>query len=93
MKATLLWSLLHAMVHDFVFFAVLQISIMQTTAINQNVCPRVLFMGVKVHYKEHQLTFGDYVEVYDGTNNACKSRNIPCITLYPCANATQSWEL
>lgn len=68
-----------------------KINIMQTTAINSNVCPRVLFTGLKVHYKELELTFGDYEEVFNGTENTSKTRMIPCITLYPCANATQTW--
>ena len=45
------------------------------TAINTNVCPKVLFTGLKVHYKkELELSFGDYAEVYDGTDNTSVSR-------------------
>ncbi len=38
------------------------------------------------------LAFGDYCEVYDGTDNTSKSRTLPCIALHPCNNATGSWE-
>ncbi len=44
---------------DLVAFAVTQINIMQATAVNSNACPRVLFTGLKVQYKELELTFGD----------------------------------
>jgi hypothetical protein len=48
---------------------------------------------MRINYKkELELAFGDYVEVYDGTENTSKSRSIPCIALYPCCNATGSWE-
>ncbi len=69
------------------------INIRRTTAINLNVCPRVLFTGVWINFKkELELAFGDYVEVYDGTKNTSKSKSIPCIAFYPCCNATGSWE-
>lgn len=61
------------------------------TTINGNICLRVLFTGLKVHYKELELTFGDYLEVFDGTDNTSKTRTIPCIAIYPCANVTCSW--
>ncbi len=41
--------------------------------------------------KELSLAFGDYAEVYDGTNNTARSCSIPCIALYPCNNSTESW--
>ncbi len=59
-------------------------------AINSNVCPKSFFIGLKVHCKVLELTFGDYVEIYDGTDNTSKSRMIACIALYPCANVTHS---
>ncbi len=81
------------LVKDLVAYAVSRINIRRTTAINLNVCPRVLFTGMRINYKkELELAFGDYVEVYDGTENTSKSRSIPCIALYPCCNATGSWE-
>jgi hypothetical protein len=72
--------------------AVSRINIQRTTAISQNVCPRVLFTGMRVDYrKELSLAFGDYCEVFDGTDNTSKQRSVPCIVLYPCCNATGSW--
>jgi hypothetical protein len=63
------------------------------TALNENVCPKVLFTGVKVNYKkELELAFGDYCEVYNGTDNTSASRSVPCIALYPANNSTGSWE-
>jgi len=84
-KAGLKWQLPNIMVRDLVAYCVSRINIRRTTAINTNVCPRVLFTGIKVNYKkELELAFGDYVEVYDGTDNTSKPRSIPCIALYPC---------
>jgi hypothetical protein len=37
------------------------------------------------------LAFGDYCEVYDGTDNTSRERSVPCIALYPCNNAAGSW--
>jgi hypothetical protein len=37
------------------------------------------------------LGFGDYCEVYDGTDNTTCSRTVPCIAIYPCCNYTGSW--
>ncbi len=77
---------------DLVAFVVSRINIQQSTAINQNVCARVVFTGMKPDFrKELSLGFGDYCEVYDGTNNTTKSRSIPCIALYPCCNISGSW--
>jgi hypothetical protein len=45
--------------------------------------------GIKVNYKkELELAFGEYVEVYDGTDNTSRARSVPCIGLFPCANST-----
>jgi hypothetical protein len=41
--------------------------------------------------KELSLGFGDYCEVYDGTDNTTRSRSLPCVALYPCCNLTGSW--
>jgi hypothetical protein len=47
---------------------------------------------MKVDYrKELSLAFGDYCEVFDGTDNTSKQRSVPCIALYPCCNTTGSW--
>jgi hypothetical protein len=80
------------MVKDLVAYAVSRINIRRTTAISQNVCPRVLFTGMRVDYqKELSLAFGDYCEVFDGTDNMSRQRSVPCIALYPCCNTTGSW--
>lgn len=91
-KNGLLWPLPATMVKDLVAYAIARINIKRTTAINQNVCPKVLFTGIKVNFKkELELAFGDYCEVYDGTDNTSASRSIPCIALYPNSNSTGSW--
>jgi hypothetical protein len=38
------------------------------------------------------LGFGDYCEVFDGSDNTSRSRNLPYIALYPCNNSTGSWQ-
>jgi hypothetical protein len=91
-KASLPWKLPPMMVKDLVAYAVSRINIRRITAISQNVCLRVLFTGMRVDYrKELSLAFGDYCEVFDGTDNTSKQRSVPCIALYPCCNATGSW--
>jgi hypothetical protein len=91
-KAGLPWKLAPSLVEDLVTYAVSRINIRCTTALNVNVCPKVLFTGLRVNYKKKlSLAFGDYVEVYDGTDNTARSRSVPCIALYPCNNMTGSW--
>jgi hypothetical protein len=52
----------------------------------------VLFTGLRVDFrKELSLAFGDYCEVFDGSDNTSKSRSVPCVALYPCSNVTGSW--
>ncbi len=59
-KAGLKWKLPPTLVKDLVAYAVSWINIHRTTAINLNVCPRVLFTGMWVNYKkELELAFGD----------------------------------
>ena len=83
MKARLPWKLPKALVKDLVVYGVALINIQCTMAINKNMCPTVLFTGLKVNCKkELELGFGDYCEVH----------MIPCITLCPSNNATGSWE-
>lgn len=92
-KSGLPWKLPNVMVKDLVAYSVARMNIKRTTALNQNVCPKVLFTGMKINYKkELELAFGDYCEVYDGTDNTSASRSIPCIALFPCNNSTGSWE-
>jgi len=41
--------------------------------------------------KELSLAFSDYCKGFDGSDNTSRSRTVPCIALYPCCNATGSW--
>jgi hypothetical protein len=83
-KAGLKWKFPPSLVKDLVAYSVFLINICRTTAINLNVCPHILFTGMQSNYKkELEIAFGDYVEVYDGTENTSKSRSVPCIALYP----------
>ncbi len=92
-SADLPWKLPPSLVKNLVAYLVSRINICRTMAINQNVCPRVLFTGMKIYFKkEMELAFGDYAEVYEGTDNTSHSHMIPCIALYPCGNSTGSWE-
>lgn len=87
------WELPKATVKDLVAYSVAHLNIRRTTALTENVCPKVLFTGIKINYKkELELAFGDYCEVYDGTDNTSASRSIPCVALYPTNNSTGSWE-
>ena len=55
--------------------------------------PYRLFTGTRFNYKKSlSLDFGDYAEVYDGSDNSSRSRSLPCIALHPCNNLTGSWE-
>jgi hypothetical protein len=91
-KAGLPWKLPPSLVKDLVTYAVSCINIRRTMALNVNVCPKVLFTGLRVNYKkELSLAFGYYVEVYDGTDNTVCTCSVPCIALYPCNNMTGSW--
>jgi hypothetical protein len=91
-KAELPWKLPPFLVKDLVAYAVSRINIWRTMAISQNFCPRVLFTGLRVDFKkEFSLSFGDYCEVFDGSDNTSQSRSVPCIALYPCYNVMGSW--
>jgi hypothetical protein len=80
------------MIKDLVAYVVSRINIERSAAINLSVAPKVLFMGMRVDFrKEFGLAFGDYCEVYDGTDNTSKPRSVPCVALYPCNNAAGSW--
>ena len=92
-KESLPWQLPKTLVKGLVAYGVARINILHTTAINLNVCPKVLFTGIKVNYsKELDLEFGAYAGVYDGADNTVRGQTITCIALYPCNNATGSWE-
>ncbi len=82
-KASLPWKLPKTLVKDLVAYAVAQINIQHTSAINWNMCPSLLFTGLKVNYKELELGFGDDCELFDGTDNTSKSNTIPGIALCP----------
>ena len=54
--------------------------------------PVFLFTGMKpVNDRVFGLSFGDYVEVYDGTTITSRGRSIACIALYPLGKAAGSW--
>ena len=92
-QASLPWTLPKTLIKNLVSYAVARLNIRRTTAINRNICPKVLFTGIKVNFtKELGLEFGTYAKVYNGTDNTSRSRSIPCISLYPCSNSTGSWE-
>ena len=59
-KSGLAWQLPNIMVRDLVAYCVSRTNIRSTTAINTNICPRVLFTGMKINFKkEMELAFGD----------------------------------
>ncbi len=92
-KNGLPWRLPTALIKHLVCYAVSCISIRRTTSIASNLSPYRLFTGTRVNYKKSlQLAFGDYAEVFDGSDNTSRSRTIPCIALQPCNNSTGSWE-
>jgi hypothetical protein len=69
-KATLPWKSPPVLLKDLGAFAVSRIIIKRLTAVSHNICARVRFTGIKPDYKrELSLGFGDYCEVYDGTDN------------------------
>jgi hypothetical protein len=64
------------------------------SSLSENVCPPVLFTGIKVDYKkELNLSFGDYVEAYEKTDNTSTARTSAFIALFPSSNAAGSWTL
>jgi hypothetical protein len=92
-KSELPWKLPPLLVKDLVAYAASRINIWRATAINPNVCPGVMFTGLRVDFwKELGLAFGDYCKVFDGSDITLRSRSIPCTALYPCSNATGSWD-
>jgi hypothetical protein len=91
-KAGLKWKIPPVLIKDLVAYVVTRINSDRSAAINLNVAPKVLFTGMRMDFKkEFCLAFGDYCEVYDGTDNTAKARSIPCVALYPCNNATGLW--
>jgi hypothetical protein len=61
------------LVAELVAYIVSQLNIRCTSALSENVCPRVLFSSVPINYKkELSVAFGDYVEAYEGTATICQ---------------------
>jgi hypothetical protein len=88
------WKLPVGLVEDLVVYAVSCLNISRTTALRENVCPRVLFTSISVGCKkELQVAFSDYVEVYEGMDNTSRARSSVCIALYPTSIASGSWVL
>jgi hypothetical protein len=72
-KAGLPWRLPITRVKDLVTYCVSRMNLRTTTTLHGTVSPRVLFTGVKPNYrKELSLAFGDYVELYTGTDNTSR---------------------
>jgi len=92
-KQGLPWSLPQVLVKDLVGYAVSRLNVRRTQALCQNVCPRVLFTGVPIPFREFSVAFGDYVEAYKGTDNTSGARSAACIALCPVGNSTGSWIL
>jgi hypothetical protein len=92
-KNGLPWKLPTSTVKHLVCYAVGRINLRRTTAMSSNMSPYRMFTGTRVNYKKSlALAFGDYAEVFDGSDNTSRSRSLPCIALHPCNNSTGSWE-
>jgi hypothetical protein len=75
-KLGLPWKLPKVLVKDLVAYVVSRRNICRTTALSENVSPRVLFTGAPVDYKkELQVAFGDYVEEYEGMDDTSRARS------------------
>ena len=93
-KNGLPWTLPPSRVKDLVAYTVSRLNIRRTSSLSENVCPRVLFTGIKIDFrKELNLSFGDCVEAYENTDNTSAARSAACIALYPIGNAAGSWTL
>jgi len=93
-KSVLQWQLPGSLVKDLVAYAVSRINIQRTSALSENIAPRVAFTGMPVQYqKELRFAFGDYVEAHEGTDNRSRPRSEACIALFPVGNSTGSWQL
>jgi hypothetical protein len=87
------WNLPVSLVKYLVGYAVGRMNIRRTTTLSTNMSPYRLFTGCKINYKKSlALGFGDYCEVYNGTDNTSKSHSLPYIALHPCNNSTGSWQ-
>jgi hypothetical protein len=92
-KNGLPWNLLVSLVKYLVGYAVGCMNIRRTTTLSTNMSPYRLFTGTKINYKKSlSLGFGDYCEVFDGSDNTSRSRTLPCIAFHSCNNSTGSWQ-
>jgi hypothetical protein len=93
-KSGLQWQLPGSLVKNLVAYAISRVNIQHTSALSENIAPRVAFTGMPVQYqKELRFAFGDYVEAHEGTDNTSRPRSAACIALFPIGNATGSWQL
>ena len=59
----------------------------QKVGISKDLGPREIVTGRKCDYKRHcQLQYGEYVQVFDGTDNSMKRRRTGAIALCPSGN-------
>ena len=62
------YALPKSRVADLIMYCVTRLNLRRTSALHSHLCPTFLFTGVKPSFqKVFGLSFGDYVEVYDGT--------------------------
>jgi hypothetical protein len=79
-KSGLQWQSPGSLVKDLVAYAVSRVNIQRTSALSDNIAPRVAFTGIPIQYqKELTFTFGNYVEAYEGTDNTSRPRSVACI--------------
>jgi hypothetical protein len=99
MRTVMMWlpfNIPKARIKDLATYAIIQINIRQTSALNDNVAPKVKFTGVKPDFnKECGLAFGYYVEAYSPkaesrSNDIMVPFTDPCIALYPLADRNGS---
>jgi hypothetical protein len=91
-EAGLAWKLPKSRVTGLLSYCVSRMTLRRTSALQGVMSPSCLFMGMKpVYERVFGLSFGDYVEVYDGTTNTSRERSLACIALYPVGNAAGSW--
>jgi hypothetical protein len=94
LQAGLPWTLPSTLVADLVGYSVSHVNARRTTAMEGNVCPKVLFTGRPLDFKkEFGLAFGEYVKAYEGTTNRMTDRSTACIALSPTNNSTGVWLL
>jgi len=93
-KSGLQWQLPGSLVKDLVAYGVSRVNVQRTSALSENIAPRVAFTGMPVQYqKELGFAFGDCVEAHEGTDNTSRPRRAACIASFPIGNSTGSWQL